>query len=150
MNLHWDARFLELAQFIANWSKDPSTKVGAVIIGQNKEILSTGYNGFPPGIRETEERLERPTKYIYTEHAERNALYFAALNGVRISGSTMYASLFPCGNCARGIIRTGIARVVAPKPPAPIGVPGDWRDECIIAKEMLLEAGIDVCEMGFD
>lgn len=144
----WDARFMSLARHIASWSKDRSTQVGAIIVGPHREIRSTGYNGMPPGLDDTvEERHLRPAKYMYFEHAERNALYFAAMNGVRIEGCTLYVTLAPCVDCARGVIRSGLARVVCPTlpGPGPAGfVAGDWREGCRIAHEILEEAGVVV------
>lgn len=113
----WDKRFLELAFHISTWSKDRGRKVGCVIVGPNKEIRSTGYNGFPPGVDDSiEERHERPTKYLYSEHSERNALYFASNIGVSVNGCSIYVNHCPCVECARGIIRSGIHRVVTIAP----------------------------------
>jgi len=109
----WDERFLELAKNISQWSKDPSTKVGCVIIGPNKEILTTGYNGLPRGTNDDiPDRLVRPEKYFWFEHAERNAIYNAARIGVPLLGATAYVTLCPCMDCARGIVQSGIKRVV--------------------------------------
>ena len=80
--LVWDNRFLSMAKLIATWSRDRSTKVGAVIVGPNREVRSVGYNGFPRGVNDAiESRYERPGKYDWTEHAERNAIYNAARYG---------------------------------------------------------------------
>jgi len=112
----WHLRFIELAKHIASWSKDRSTKVGAVAVGPNREIRSTGYNGFPRGVDDDiEERHERPLKYIYTEHSERNCLYHAARIGVSLEGCEMYCTHFPCPDCARGIIQSGIISLFYPE-----------------------------------
>lgn len=116
INQHWHARFLALAEHIAGWSKDPSTKVGCVIVGPDKEVRAQGYNGFPRGVYETPERLVRPTKYLFTEHAERNAIYNAARVGTTTAGCTAYSTLCPCMDCARAIIQSGITTVVTRKP----------------------------------
>jgi len=110
----WDARFLELAKHVAQWSKDPSTKCGAVITQGNK-LISVGYNGFPPEVEDTEERLTtREIKYKIVLHAEDNALAFA---GPAAYGGTLYVSgIAPCTPCASKIIRAGIARVVTDAP----------------------------------
>lgn len=111
MKLMWEQRFLELANNISLWSKDRSTKVGAVIISCNKEPVSFGYNGFPPGVNEDDNsRHERPTKYLYTTHAELNAILQADRN--RLVGSTIFVTHFPCADCARAIIKSGITKVV--------------------------------------
>ena len=139
----WDQRFLDLAKHIATWSKDRSTHVGAVIVGpHHREIRSTGYNGFPPGVDDDlEDRHQRPRKYLFVEHAERNAIYFAALNGIRLEGCTLYATMFPCADCARGIIRAGIKRVVAIQPDRP-----DWAEQHKAARLMFDEADVAVLE----
>ena len=87
----WDQRFMELALHVATWSKDRSTKVGCVIVGQYNEIKAVGYNGFVRGSDDSvDARHERPAKYDWTEHAERNAIYQAARCGVSLNGAKMY------------------------------------------------------------
>lgn len=110
---NWDKRFMDLAKHIALWSKDRSTKLGAVIVDDNHRILSVGYNGFPQGCDDSKEsRHERPAKYLYTEHAERNAIYNAGRNGVKLQGATIYVPIPSCVDCTRAIIQTGIKKVV--------------------------------------
>ena len=117
MSNKWDKRFMELAQLIASWSKDPSRKVGCVIVDDKRTILATGYNGFPRGVDDSiEERFERPQKYEFTEHAERNAVFSAARNGVKLEGSTIYVPWFTCVDCCRAVIQAGITTMVAEKP----------------------------------
>lgn len=106
----WDLRFMDLALHVADWSKDPSTRVGSVIVAPDRRVLSLGYNGFPRGVNDLEERLnDRPTKYAFVSHAERNAL-----DNVETSmrGCTLYATLQPCAECTKSIIQKGITRVV--------------------------------------
>ena len=87
MSSKWDARFIDLAKHISQWSKDPSTKVGCVVIGEDREIRSTGFNGFPRGISDDMERLEdREQKYPLICHAEENAIMHAARIGVSLKG----------------------------------------------------------------
>ena len=118
MENKWDRRFLDLADFIAEWSKDDSTKVGCVITTKDRRIISTGYNGIPRLLSDDKdkfpERWDRERdKYLFFEHAERNAIYNAAALGVKLaSGTTLYTSLAPCMDCVRGIIQSGIQRVV--------------------------------------
>jgi dCMP deaminase len=113
----WDRRFLAIAAETASWSKDRARKVGAVIVGPNKEIRSTGYNGFPRGIDDdVDERHERPLKYEWVEHSERNAVYNAARCGIPTEGCTMYTLWFPCTDCARAILQSGITKLVTSKP----------------------------------
>lgn len=135
----WVARFSELALHISAWSKDPSTKVGAVIVGPDNEIRSTGYNGMPPGIVDRPEMWEKPRKYLYVEHAERNAIYFAAKNGANLSGCTLYTTMFPCADCARGIVRSGITRVYCPA-----AARSDWAESNQVAMEILQAAGVEL------
>ena len=108
---NWDLRFIGLAAHVAQWSKDPSTKVGAVIVNDLKQVLSLGYNGFPRGVSDMASRYEeRDQKLKLVAHAERNALDNAPFD---VRSGTMYATLCPCNECAKGIIQRGIKRVVA-------------------------------------
>jgi dCMP deaminase len=140
--INWDARFLELASHIASWSKDPSTRVGAVIVSPNRQILSIGYNGFPRGIDDSEFRLDdRPVKYSYTVHAEMNAIYNATLNGVSLAGSSLYVSGLPvCSDCALGIIQVGISRVIMPEMEH---VPPKWGLSFVQTSSLFEEAGVE-------
>lgn len=113
----WDNRFNEMAKLVASWSKDTNTKVGAVVVDKDKIVLSMGYNGFPRGCDDKiESRYEKPAKYLYTEHAERNCVYHAARHGVSLKDCTIHCTMFPCCDCARAIIQAGITEVVAPEP----------------------------------
>ena len=110
----WDIRYLELAELVATWSKDPSSKIGAVAVGSKGEVLAQCYNGFPRGIHDLASRYtNREVKYKYVVHAEMNVIYNATYNGVSLDGSTIYVSGLPvCSDCAKGIIQVGIKRVV--------------------------------------
>ncbi len=137
----WDHRFLGLAEHIAGWSKDPSTKVGAVLVHtRSKRVISTGFNGFPAGVEDTRERLDdRETKYEMVVHAEQNALMFA---GERAEGGTLYVHpLPPCARCAVMIIQAGIVRVVCDQPDFDHE---RWGEQAEIADSMLREAGLAV------
>ena len=98
----WDKKYIRLAREISSWSKDPSKQIGAVAIGEKGQVLAQGYNGFPRGIEDTDERLNhRQTKYKYVVHAEMNCIYNATYNGVSLNGSTMYIYGLPvCSECA--------------------------------------------------
>lgn len=138
----WHARFMELAKYVGQWSKDRSTQVGCVIVGPYKEIRSIGYNSFPRGLDdEVEARHTRPEKYKWTEHAERNALYAAARIGVPVDGCTMYLPWFPCMDCARAIVQSGISTLVAFQPD--LNHP-QWGDDFRMAIALLREAGVEV------
>ena len=114
----WASKYKHLAKEISTWSKDPSTKVGAVVVGEHGQLLSQGYNGFPRGIKDSDERLNnRERKYELVVHAEMNAIYNASLNGVSLADSTLYVYGLPiCNECAKGIIQVGIKKVVAMRP----------------------------------
>lgn len=146
----WDKRFLNLAFTISDWSKDRSTKTGAVVVGDKKEIRSMGYNGLPRGVNDDiEERHERPLKYSYFEHAERNAIYNACFTGTMLDGCTMYVTTPPCCDCARAIIQAGIKRVVSTsnmggekgKADA-ASCKSNWRHSCEDSIKMFKEAGV--------
>ena len=113
----WDKRWIDLCKLVASWSKDRSTKVGAVIIDKRNIILSLGWNGFPKGIKDNiDERHERPVKYKWIEHAERNAIYNAVSNGINLADSRIYIQWYPCSDCARAIIQSGISEIICYKP----------------------------------
>lgn len=133
-NAKWDERFLALAEHIAQWSHDPSTKVGAVITRPDRTISSVGYNGLPKRVHDTEDRLShRETKYEMTVHAEANAILHATERPV---GYTIYTWPFqPCSRCAGLIIQSGLKRVVAPL------YEGDrWTESFALASQMFAEA----------
>jgi dCMP deaminase len=109
----WDRYYLDICKVVAARSKDPHTQIGCVIAGPNREIRSTGYNSFPRGIRDdVPERLERPAKYLWIEHAERNAICNAARSGTSTEGCTIYVEIMPCMDCARAVVQAGIVEVV--------------------------------------
>jgi len=111
--MNWSEYFYDMANLVAKKSKDQSTQIGAVIVGPDNEIRSTGYNSFPKGLNDDlQERQERPEKYYWIEHAERNALYNAAKIGVSTKDCVMYLNCgMPCCDCARGIINSGIREI---------------------------------------
>ena len=133
----WNQRCMDLAHHVADWSKDPSTKVGAVIVNDNKQVLGLGYNGFPRGVYDCPERFNnRSIKLLFVAHAERNALD----NATSVEGATLYSTLFPCTDCAKGIIQRGIKRVVTSEPsPAQ-----HERFNCDISAIMFKEAGVEL------
>lgn len=134
---NWDQRFMNLATHISTWSKDPSSQVGAVIVGRHKRDICHGYNGFPPGIADTSERLnDRPTKYRLIQHAERNALDNCHFD---TRGASLYVTRYPCSECAKSIISKGIARVIYAVHPE---FEARWADELNWTWTMLMEAGI--------
>ena len=141
----WHRRFLKLAHEVASWSKDDSTKVGAVIMGEDRTPRSFGYNGMPRGVDENvPERHERPTKYPYTEHAERNAIYHCARVGIPIEGCIIYVTHFSCPPCTRAIINSGLKLVVIDKKSLDTDYHSRSEKDIEISKEMFDEAGIKV------
>lgn len=143
--LSWDEYFCGMAMVVKQKSKDPSTKVGAIIVNTDNSILSTGFNGFPRGIDEVPaERWERPIKYSYVEHAERNAIYDAARRGISVKGSRLYLAglgppTLPCIDCAKAIIQSGIVEVIGS---AHKDVPEQWIENFKFSKMLLAEAGV--------
>ncbi len=145
----WHYRFMELAFLISTWSKDTSTKTGALVVGPDREIRATGYNGLVRGVDDNiPERMERPTKYDFFEHAERNAIYNACLTGTSLKGCTLYATHSPCTDCARAIIQAGIKTVVTNKVIIDENTPKNtWRDKLEYSAQMFKEAGVEYIEL---
>ena len=138
----WDKRFCELAEFVAEWSKDPAAKVGAVVFSRRGGDISIGCNGFPMGVEDSAERLQDPAvKLELVVHAEQNALIAA---GSRTTGSTLYVWGKPvCARCAGSIIQAGVRRVVAPSPEL-LEADSKWRTSGMYANQMFVEAGLQV------
>ena len=135
----WHIRFLQFATLVASWSKDPSTKVGCVLV-KNRRVISTGYNGFPKGISDDLSRLnDREKKYEITVHAEVNSITNAALHGVSTDGASAYVTFSPCSRCASVLINAGIKEVYVASGQA---VPGRWLDNFTLARTILAEAGV--------
>ena len=139
---NWNKRFLNLATHISNWSKDPSTKVGCVVVGPDREIRSTGFNGLPRGIEDNDERLNnREIKYPMICHAEENAIMHAARIGISLKDCTAYVTWPPCTRCARSLIQAGIVTVIYPKDTE---IPDRWISDFELSINMLKEAGIEL------
>ena len=138
----WDQRYLALAKEVSTWSKDPSTQVGAVTVGSKKEVLSQGFNGFPRGIKDSDERYnDRETKYKLVVHAEMNAIYNATYSGTSLDGATLYIYGLPiCSECAKGIIQVGIKKVVVEKSKEL----DNWNESIKLSKKMFDEAGVEL------
>jgi dCMP deaminase len=141
MPVDWDQRFLRLAEHVAGWSKDPSTKVGSVIVDAKRRVLGVGYNGFPRGIADDPTTLaNRPEKLSMTVHAEMNSILNTG-TPMSLEGATLYATLYPCNECAKAIIQAGIARVVTYTPKS-----DRWKEAHDTASAMFYEAGVEVME----
>ena len=135
----WDKRFLEMAKLVASWSKDPSTQVGAVAV-RNRTVIAQGYNGLPRGMKDTHDRLTvRTLKIKRIVHAEMNAIYNAAENGVSLKDSTVYVVGLPvCHECAKGIVQVGVTRVVTHYDKLPL----KWSKSNSITEKIFKEAGV--------
>ena len=136
----WDQRFIKLAQHIATWSKDPSSRVGSVIVDEHRRVVSVGFNGFPAGV--SDEEVPRERKLLRVVHAEMNACAFAT---APVRGCTIYVTHPPCSNCAAILIQKGIFRVVYPTPEE--SFKQRWHEHYNEALLMFMEAGVKVCEM---
>ena len=139
MITEWDNRFLELAHMVGQWSKEPRSKVGAVIVRPDKTIAGLGFNGFPRGVSDTAERLaNRELKNLIAVHAEQNAIYNSRGD---LNGCTIYVTpLCPCTQCAGAIIQVGITRVVAKS----VGIHhSEWAEKAKISAILFAEAGIE-------
>ena len=137
----WKKRFLKLSKEISTWSKDPSTKVGALIISEDKNIISTGYNGFPRDIEDTEERLNnRELKYKFVLHAEMNCILNALYNGRSVKDCILFVhGLPPCSECTKSIIQAGIKKVITDSKAT-----DNWKESLKLSLEMLKEANVEI------
>ncbi len=152
----WDQHFVDMCLFVGNKSKDPSTKVGSVIVGPDNEIRGTGYNGFPRGIKDYDYRLnDRELKIKLVVHAEMNAILAAARVGIPVKGCTMYVLAkdvktgktwggSPCTRCTVEMIQAGITEV---RVPVPKSIPERWKDDLDLAQSILIEAGVRYVEL---
>lgn len=132
-----DEVFMSLARGISELSKDPSTKVGALIVDAEKRVVSMGYNGFPRGVDDDPVIYnDRARKYMRVLHAEENAVLFANRS---LEGCTAYITMHPCSNCAARLIQVGIKRVVCPQPDT-----ARWRSSHMEAQWLFEEAGVAV------
>jgi len=142
----WDLRYLKLAEHMSTWSKD-STGIGSVAIGDQGQVLAQGYNGFPRGVEDSQERYDvKEDKYKFVVHSEMNVIYNASYNGVSLRDSTLYVWGLPvCSECAKGIIQTGIKRVVMSSRDRISTLPlsDKWRESFDLTKTLFEEAGVE-------
>lgn len=134
-----------LCDHVASWSEDRDRHVGCVIVGPaGNEVRATGYNGLPRGVSSADpKRFDRASgeKFFWGEHAERNAIFNATRSGIALEGCTLYVNRFPCADCARAIIQTGIVQVICPPIPEADGAL-DYSFQ--VARQMLSEAGVRI------
>ena len=146
MVISWDEYFMGLAHLSALRSKDPNTQVGACIVDNENKVVSIGYNGMPRGCKDENMPWEREggfltTKYAYVVHAELNAI----LNSPRsLKGCTLYVSLFPCNECAKAIIQSGIKKVIYESDKY------NGTDGNVASKKMLNDAGIELMQLPYE
>lgn len=142
----WDKRFLRLALEVSSWSKDPSTKVGAVIVRSDRRIVSTGYNGFPRNVLDAPELIaDRAIKYKRTVHAELNAILQAR---EPLDSTELYCTLPPCASCAGAIVQAGIKHVsfLSPGPETT----ARWSEEWTHMLEMFKQAKITTWSYAYE
>jgi dCMP deaminase len=136
--MRWPMRFLDVARLVASWSKDPSTKVGAVATDPNtRKLLETGYNGLPRGVTDRADRMERPAKYLWTAHAEANLVAHAARS--RLEGADVTVTHYCCADCTKLLINAGVRRVFVGD-----GQTSMPQEQFDTARQMFLEAGVEV------
>lgn len=139
----WAGRLLKMAKEVASWSKDSSTKVGAVITTTDGSPVSWGFNGMPMGIDDdVPERHERPYKYKWMAHAERNAMDLAQKTDM--SDCVMFVTFSPCTSCAQSIIQRKIKTLVVDEEFTADKMPERWQEDMRVAVEMLTEAGVTI------
>lgn len=143
-NSDWDNFWFGMCVYVSQKSKDRSTRLGAVLVTEDNDFISMGWNGFPRGIDDEEEDFhKRPDKYMVTEHAERNAIYNAGRQGVSLKGATMYLPFYPtpCTDCTRAVIQAGIVEIVGTHVTF-TGKGDHWDDNLAFAERLLEMAGI--------
>lgn len=140
----WDEYFMSMVYLVASRSKDQSTHIGAVIVGEDNEIKSTGYNSFVRKLKDdVPERQEKPEKYFWFEHAERNAIYNATLIGTSLKNCKMYTNGIPCADCARAVIQSGIKEIIVDKKWDSAN-PDIWLEHAERSLKMFEETGVKV------
>jgi dCMP deaminase len=139
---HRFEKFLPIARAISALSKDPSTKVGCLALNDDGIVLAVGYNGFPRNVNDSPQRYEdRDTKYKLISHAEQNLVAQAAYAGHSLKGATVVLSgLYPCSNCAKSLIQSGVKRIITPRP----GANPRWSDDSEWSKILFSEASVEI------
>lgn len=141
----WDEYFMTMSYLVSMKSRDPSTRVGAVIVGPDNEVRATGYNGLPRGVQETEERyFDKKYKYMAVNHAEENAILHCARIGVSAKSCKIYTPWIPCSRCAKAILQAGIVEVIYDGnfPGNHLEQQREWGDSIKISREFMEEANI--------
>jgi len=139
--ISWEEYWMKQAELISCRSKDPITQVGSVAVDKDNRQRAAGYNGFPRGVTENDERWERPLKYKFAVHSEINLITNAVRIGVGLANCTMYITIPPCSDCAKAIIQAGITKVIYKDPPNPSSAL-DYEH----ARLLLKEAGVELIQ----
>jgi|LakMenEpi03Aug12_release.lakeMendotaPanAssembly.Ray.scaffolds.fasta_scaffold939481_2 dCMP deaminase len=154
--MKWDKHFIDMCRLHAKLSKDPSTKVGAVIVTPDRQVVSAGFNGFPRGVKDDERLLDREVKLKLVVHAEMNAILAAANLGIRVQGCTMYLAAEsngvlwsgpPCSRCLVSLIQAGISEIVSIKNTC---IPDRWKDDIEFSRSIIEEVGLGYREIDYD
>ena len=142
----WVNYFFKLCDIAAGQSKDLTTQVGAIVVGDVKSVLLTAFNGFPIGViddlKKVPERYERPNKYVYTAHAEQNLVALAARHGIKLNNTTVFVNLQPCATCVNLLIQAGVKTIYYKKDNGT----GEWRKDIDKSIMSCIEAGIEIHE----
>lgn len=146
----WDEWFIKMMYLVASKSKDPKTKIGAILV-RDKRVISVGYNGLCIGVNDkVPERMVRPAKYMWFEHGERNAIYAAARYGIATDGTVLYTNGIPCTDCARAVIQAGVREVIVHKAYEDMSASAQrqkdpnsqWKGHNEVSTAMFKEAGV--------
>ncbi len=150
----WDKYFLEMARLVSTKSKDSSTKCGCVLVGESNQVLSTGYNGLTRGVEYDDVTLhERPEKYYWYEHSERNAIYSAAAHGIALKNSKAYVTGPPCHDCARALVQSGIKEIIIPVKHNfidKVREGGTWKESCERSMKIVSKGNVIFREVAID
>lgn len=150
--IQWDLYFLKMVELVREKSEDTNTKVGCVLVAPDNQIVSTGYNGLPRGVKPYKRRFtsEDGEKYHWFVHAEANAIFNSARHGVRLKGCTAYVLVYPCPQCAQALIQSGIVQIVLPIKDHYLKHNEEWGPKYARSHEMLTEAGVKIRKVNRD
>jgi dCMP deaminase len=136
---------MKIAMEAATLSPDPSTQNGAAVLLADGRVVGADCNRFPVGVTESAERWERPLKYSFIEHAERNAIFNAARQGIKTEGATLVCQWAACSDCARAIVAAGFARLVRVR--SDKEAHSQWAEEVALGDEIMIEGGVEIVEL---
>lgn len=145
--MNWHTYFFTIANAVALKSKDPSSQFGAIVVDEDHNIISVGYNGFPRGVNDDPARYEdRPIKYKLVVHAEANAIAAAARRGMCLENASLYVQAMPCNECAKLIVQAGIKKVFIPNENYR-SYYERWAEACQWSEIIFREGGVEVCKV---